>query len=151
MLPLLWWNYTIRSKMHSYSYSIITYNVRIMIIFLIWYLLLIISLMHCFCKIISFFSFQWIFILLVLPLFWNYNSIIPQIITHSITIIIFQFYIMFILFIRYLSFHSQSHSISSTITISIWIIIIFLTFPLTRNILTSLFQIIFNFLSIFIL
>ena len=124
MFPLLRWNYFIMSKTHSNCPSIIIYNSRIMIIFLIWYLLFIISLMHGFCKIISFFCFWWILILFILPIFWNNNAIIPKIITHSITIIIFQFYIMLILIFWYNTFHCQSHSFSSTILILLNILII---------------------------
>ena len=103
MLPLFWRNYSIISKIHSYSPSIFTYNIGIVIIFFIWYLLLIISLMHSFCKVISFFCFWWIFILLILPIFWYNNTIIPKIVTNSISFIVSQLWIKLILFIWYYS------------------------------------------------
>ena len=106
MFPLLRWNYFIMSKTHSNCPSIIIYNSRIMIIFLIWYLLFIISLMHGFCKIISFFCFWWILILLILPSFWYIYSIIPKIVTNCITMIVSQLRIKLILFIWYYSLFS---------------------------------------------
>ena len=108
--------------MHSYSPSNITYNIRVMIIFFIWNLFIMISLIYGFSS--SIFIFLWIFVLFVLPSFRNNNTIIPKIITHSITIIIFQFYIMLILIFWYNTFHSQSHSFSSTILILLNILII---------------------------
>ena len=118
MLPLLRWNYTITSKHHSYSPSMSTFNIRIMIIFLIWYFILIKSLIHSFS--FSIFIFLWIFILPILPLFRYLNSIIPKIITYCMIIIIFNIRIVIILFIRYLSIYSLYHSISLTIFISIF-------------------------------
>ena len=124
MFPLFRGNYFIMSKIHSNSPSIITYNIRIMIIFLIWNLLLIISLMHSFCKIISFFSFLWIFILFILPIFWHLYSIIPKIVTNCITIFIPYLLIMLVLFIWYHSILSLNHSLSLSIFIFFRIIII---------------------------
>ena len=112
MLPLFRRNYSIISKMHSYSPSTLTYNIWIMIIFFIWHLLPIISLMHSFCKIISFFCFWWILILLILPSFWYIYSIIPKIIANSITIIISQLRIKLIFFIWYYSLFSLFKSIN---------------------------------------
>ena len=106
MFPLFRGNYFITSKIHCNSPSTLTYNIGIMIIFLIWYFLLIISLMHSFCKIISFFTFLWIFILLILPTFRNHNAIIPKIVTYCITIFISQLRIKLILFIWYYSLFS---------------------------------------------
>ena len=88
MFPLFWWNYSIICQIHCNSPSIFTCNIWIMIIFFIWDFLFIKCLIHCFGKIFSFFSFLWIFILLVLPFFWNYDIIIPQIITNSMSFII---------------------------------------------------------------
>ena len=118
MFPLLRRYYSIVCKIHSYSPSTITYNSRIMIILLIWYLLLIIGLMHCFCKIPSLFSFWWIFILFILPLFWNLYTIIPKIITNCIIIKIFSIWIIVILFIWNNTIYSLYHSISLTIFIT---------------------------------
>ena len=116
MLPLLRWNYTITSKIYSNCPSMFIFNIRIMIIFLIWYLLFIISLIHSFS--FSILIFFWIFILPILPLFWNLYTIIPKIITHCMIIIIFNIRIVIILFIRYLSIHSLYHSISLTLFIT---------------------------------
>ena len=106
MFPLFRGNYFITSKIHCNSPSTLTYNIGIMIIFLIWYLLLIISLIHCLSKIFSFFSFLGILILLILPIFWYNNAIIPKIITYSISIIISYFRIKLIFFLWYYSLFS---------------------------------------------
>ena len=105
-MPLFWRNYSIISKIHSNCPSTLTHNIWIMIIFFIWNLLFIISLMHCFCKIPSFFCFWWIFILLILPSLRYLNSIIPKIVTNSITIFISQLWIKLILFIWYNTLYS---------------------------------------------
>ena len=122
MFPLFWWNNTITCKIYSYSPVITIYNSRIMIIFFIWYFLLFISLIHSFSLIV--FIFFWIFVLFILPIFWNYNSIIPKIITYSITIFIPYLWIMLLLFTWYNSFYSLFHSLSLSIFIFFRIIII---------------------------
>ena len=175
MFPFFRWNNSIISKHHGNCPSTFTYNVRIMIIFLIWYFLLFVSLMHCLSK--SILIFFRIFVLFILPIFWNYNTIIPQIITYCISFIISYFRIMMILFTWYNTLHCHIHSFSLTILISIRIIIIFLifilyllffnllffiflnnflfiitnTFPLTRNLNTLLFHYIFYTHTIYIL
>ena len=110
MLPLFRRNYSIISKIHSHSLSSITYNIGIMIIFFIWNFLFFVGLNHSF-SLIVFISF-WIFILLILPIFWYLNSIIPKIVTNSITIIISQLRIKLILFIWYYSLFSLFKSIN---------------------------------------
>ena len=99
MIPLLWRDNTISSKSHSYC-PLTRSNIRIMIILLIWYFLLIICLYHCHSTIYTIFIFLefWILILLILPLFRNFKTIIPKIITYSITIIIFFILISFFIF-----------------------------------------------------
>ena len=129
-MPLLRRNYFIISKHHSNSPFIIIYNSWIMIVFLVWYFLFIISLIHSFCKIISFFTFLWIFILLILPSFRNHNTIIPKIITYSVSIFIFYIWIKLILFIWYYSLHSKFHSFSLFLFIFFEIITIILLFIL---------------------
>ena len=118
MFPLFWRNNTIMSKIHSHSPSLFIFNIRIMIIFLIWYLFFIISLIHSFS--FSILIFFWIFILPILPLFRYLNSIIPKIITHCMIIIIFNIRIVIILFIRYLSINCLYHSISLSLFITIF-------------------------------
>ena len=119
MFPLFWWNYSIICKIHSNCPSIIICNTRIMIIFLIWYFLLIVSLMHSFCKIISFFSFWWIFILFILPIFWYNNAIIPKIVTNCVSFNVSQFRIMLHIFTWDNTINSLYHSISLTLFIAI--------------------------------
>ena len=90
MIPLFWRNnLSFTCKSHSYS-PITTNNIRIMIIFLVRHLSFIISLYKCHGKIYTIFTFLefWISILIILPNFWNYYSIIPQIITYCIPIFI---------------------------------------------------------------
>ena len=133
--------------MHGNSPSIIILNIWIMIIFLIWYLLLFVSLMHCLSSIKFIFISFWIFILFILPIFWNINFIIPKIITYCISFIILYFRIMMILFTWNNTLHCQLHSFSLTILISIRIIIIFLVFILYLLFFNFLFFIfLFNFL-----
>ena len=110
MFPLFWRNNAFRNKMHGYSISMIILYSRIMIIFLIWYLFLY-SIFHSICNIIKIHSkiiiiiFKikvfWIFILIILPFFRYLNSIIPKIITNSMSFIIFSFWIKLILIIWY--------------------------------------------------
>ena len=121
MFPLFRGNYFIMSKIHSNSPSIITYNIRIMIIFLIWNLLLINNLLHSQGSIwsITFYSF-WILILFILPVFWNNNSIIPQIITNCMSFSVSQFRIMLYIFTWNNTIYSLYHSISLTLFISIF-------------------------------
>ena len=132
--------------------------------------------MHCLSSIKFIFISFWIFILFILPIFWNYNTIIPQIITYCISFIISYFRIMMILFTWYNTLHCQLHSFSLSILIFIRIVIIFIlfilyllffnllffiflfnflfifhTFPFIRNLNTLLFHYIFNSLTIYIL
>ena len=90
MIPLLWRNnLSFTCKSHSNSPATRS-NIRVMIIFLIRHLSFIICLYHCHSKINIIFTFLEfrILILFILPNFWNYYSIIPQIITYCIPIFI---------------------------------------------------------------
>ena len=110
MLPLFWRNNAFRNEMHGYSISFFICYYWIMIIFLIWYLFLY-SIFHSICNIIKIHSkiiiiiFKikvfWIFILIILPFFRYLYSIIPKIITNSMSFIIFSFWIKLILIIWY--------------------------------------------------
>ena len=110
MLPLFWRSNTFRNKMHSYSISMIILYSRIMIIFLIWYLFLY-SIFHSICNImiihikviIIIFKIKvfWIFILIILPLIRYLNTIIPKIITNSMSFTISYIWIKLILIIWY--------------------------------------------------
>ena len=184
-MPFFRRNNTIRSKIHSNCIFIIILYIRIVIIFFIWYFSLY-SIFHSICNIIPtmivflilLFKIKtfWIFILIILPIFWNINSIVPKIITYSMIIIIFYIWIMIILYFRYLSFYGLFHSFCLSIIISFRIKIIFIlfilyllffnffffiflfnflfiitnTFPLTRNLNTLLFHYIFYTHTIFI-
>ena len=99
VIPLLWRNNTIASKSHSNSPTTRN-NIWIMIIFFIRQFLFIICLYKCHSIIYSILTFLefWILILLILPLFRNFKTIIPKIITYSITIIIFFILISFFIF-----------------------------------------------------
>ena len=112
MFPLFRGNYSIICKIHSNSPFTLTCNVWIMIIFLIWNLLLIISLIHCLSSIKFIFISFWILILFILPFFWNYNSIIPKIIANCISFIISQLRIKLILFIWYNTLYSLFKSMN---------------------------------------
>ena len=101
-----------------------------MIIFLVWYFSFL-SLYHSISKVI--FIFIRILILLILPISWYHNTIIPEIITYSITKII-SFILIPLFILWYLSLSSYLKYIFFLILLFIFFYLLFLLFIIILNI-----------------
>ena len=90
---------------------------------------------HSLCHSLSTSIIIWLgkFILFILPLWRNLNTIVPKIITYSMSLIISYLWIMLVLFIWYYSSHCYFHSLSLSIAIFSRIIIVFLIFFVCIN------------------